>query len=70
MNRVIEDIEYQIENLKTRSYSARNLARASEGLDSAQKWYQECHAARVDEEQLIAEYQVALEILKLRGVRS
>ena len=63
MDRVIEDIEYQIENLKNRSYSAQNLKRAGEGLAQAQKWYEECIAARISEEQLISEYQIALEIL-------
>lgn len=70
MNRVIEEIEAQIEHLKTRSYTASTLKRASENLDKAQEWYDESLAARVADEQLMAEYQVALEILKLRGVRS
>lgn len=70
MNKVIAEIESQIEYLKDRSFTARNLKRASESLDSAQKYYSECLEHRVNEEQLIAEYQVALEILKLRGVRS
>jgi hypothetical protein len=70
MDKVIAEIERQIDYLNTRTRTASDLKRSSENLDGAQKWYDACLAARLEDEQLIAEYQVALEILRLRGVRS
>lgn len=70
MNKVIEEIENQIEYLGEKTFTATNLARATTNLVSAQEWYDKCLAERVEDEQLIAEYKLALEILKRRGVRS